>query len=202
MLPGPVYLLADAPIGVAPIETERSLVAFLRALPGDAGSVVINGDLFDFWFEWKHALPRVGLRVLGELPAASCIENHHAPSRLAVQVVRVAHGIRLVQVAQRVRQKRSGERVAPCAVRLSGVRGEHGPAILWRGVRGRNGVRRGCRRVRGSGEKSGREEGEQWGGFHRGGTVWVGHPKKLSPSLEMPRRRWRSIWRSARRVKI
>lgn len=67
MLPGPVYLLADAHIGVAPIETERSLVAFLRALPGDAGSVVINGDLFDFWFEWKHALPRVGLRVLGEL---------------------------------------------------------------------------------------------------------------------------------------
>lgn len=67
MLPGPAYLLSDAHIGVAPPDAERDLVAFLRSLPGDAGSLVINGDLFDFWFEWKHVLPRVGLRVMGEL---------------------------------------------------------------------------------------------------------------------------------------
>lgn len=67
MLPGPAYLLSDAHIGVAPPDAERDLVTFLRWLPGDAGSLVINGDLFDFWFEWKHVLPRVGLRVIGEL---------------------------------------------------------------------------------------------------------------------------------------
>lgn len=67
MLPGPAYLLSDAHIGVAPPDAERDLVAFLRSLPGDAGSLVINGDLFDFWFEWTHVLPRVGLRVMGEL---------------------------------------------------------------------------------------------------------------------------------------
>lgn len=67
MLPGPVYLLSDAHIGVAPEHAERELVAFLRSLPGDAGALVINGDLFDFWFEWKHVLPRAGLRVMGEL---------------------------------------------------------------------------------------------------------------------------------------
>jgi UDP-2,3-diacylglucosamine hydrolase len=68
MLPGPVYLLSDAHIGVAPENAERELVAFLRSLPGkDAGALVINGDLFDFWFEWKHVLPRSGLRVMGEL---------------------------------------------------------------------------------------------------------------------------------------
>ncbi len=67
MLPGPVYLLSDAHIGAAPPEAERELVGVLRALPGDAGALVINGDLFDFWFEWRHVVPRAGVRVLGEL---------------------------------------------------------------------------------------------------------------------------------------
>lgn len=67
MLPGPVYLLSDAHIGVAPADVERELVGFLRSLPGDAGALVINGDLFDFWFEWRHVIPRAGIRVLGEI---------------------------------------------------------------------------------------------------------------------------------------
>lgn len=67
MLPGPVYLLSDAHIGVAPADAERDLVALLRWLPADAGALVINGDLFDFWFEWKHVVPRAGIRVMGEL---------------------------------------------------------------------------------------------------------------------------------------
>ncbi|MBX3175557.1 MAG: UDP-2,3-diacylglucosamine diphosphatase [Gemmatimonadaceae bacterium] len=67
MLPSPAYLLSDAHLGVAPAETERDLVGFLRSLPGDAGSLVINGDLFDFWFEWRHVVPRTGIRVMGEL---------------------------------------------------------------------------------------------------------------------------------------
>ena len=67
MLPGPVYLLSDAHIGVAPAEAERDLVGLLRSLPGDAGALVINGDLFDFWFEWRHVIPRAGIRVLGEI---------------------------------------------------------------------------------------------------------------------------------------
>lgn len=67
MLPAPCYVLSDAHLGAAPAETERDLLSFLRALPGDAKSLVINGDLFDFWFEWRHAVPRAGVRVLGEL---------------------------------------------------------------------------------------------------------------------------------------
>ena len=67
MLPGPVYLLSDAHLGVAPAEAERDLVRLLRALPDDAKALVINGDLFDFWFEWRHVVPRAGVRVLGEL---------------------------------------------------------------------------------------------------------------------------------------
>ena len=67
MLPAPCYLFSDAHLGVATAETEQELLGFLRRLPADARSVVINGDLFDFWFEWKHVVPRAGIRVLGEL---------------------------------------------------------------------------------------------------------------------------------------
>ncbi len=67
MLPAPCYVLSDAHLGAAPRETERDLLSLLHALPADAKSLVINGDLFDFWFEWRHAVPRAGVRVLGEL---------------------------------------------------------------------------------------------------------------------------------------
>ena len=66
-LPAPCYIVADVHLGVAPAETERRLIGFLRALPGRAGALVVNGDLFDFWFEWRAAIPRTGFRVLAAL---------------------------------------------------------------------------------------------------------------------------------------
>lgn len=41
--------------------------AFIRSLHQRAGSLVINGDLFEFWFEWRHVIPRRAYRVLAEL---------------------------------------------------------------------------------------------------------------------------------------
>ena len=67
MLPAPCYVLSDAHLGAAPADAEASLLGFLRAFPADGRALVINGDLFDFWFEWRHAVPRAGVRVLGEL---------------------------------------------------------------------------------------------------------------------------------------
>lgn len=67
MLPAPCYVFSDAHIGAAPAATERELLAFLRGLPSDARSVAINGDLFDFWFEWRHVVPRAALRVVAEV---------------------------------------------------------------------------------------------------------------------------------------
>jgi UDP-2,3-diacylglucosamine hydrolase len=46
---------------------ERQVVAFLRSLEGRAGSLLINGDLFDFWFEWRSVMPRGHFRVLAAL---------------------------------------------------------------------------------------------------------------------------------------
>ena len=67
VLPSPCYVLSDAHLGFAPAEMERRLIRFLRGLQGKAGSLVINGDLFEFWFEWNHVIPRDGWRVLAAL---------------------------------------------------------------------------------------------------------------------------------------
>ena len=67
VLPSPCYVFSDTHLGAAPGEVERSLLVFLRYLEGRAGSLVINGDLFEFWFEWRSVIPRASFRVLGRI---------------------------------------------------------------------------------------------------------------------------------------
>ena len=67
MLPPPCHVISDVHLGHAPESVERALLAFLRGLPGRAGSLLINGDLFEFWFEWRSVVPRTGVRVLAAL---------------------------------------------------------------------------------------------------------------------------------------
>jgi len=67
VLRSPCYVISDIHLGVASAEVERALIAFLRHLPGNAKSLLINGDLFDFWYEWKTVIPRSGFRVLAAL---------------------------------------------------------------------------------------------------------------------------------------
>ncbi len=67
MLPAPVYVISDAHLGFATRDAERSLLRFLKHLPGRAGALVVNGDLFEFWFEWRHVIPRTSFRVLAAL---------------------------------------------------------------------------------------------------------------------------------------
>lgn len=67
MLPAPAYIISDAHLGFARTEVERTLLRFLRHLPGRAGSLLINGDLFEFWFEWRRVMPRGTFRVLAAL---------------------------------------------------------------------------------------------------------------------------------------
>ncbi len=63
----PAYIISDTHLGVASPDVERRLLNFLKTLPGRAGSLIINGDLFDFWFEWKSVIPRTGFRVVAAL---------------------------------------------------------------------------------------------------------------------------------------
>jgi UDP-2,3-diacylglucosamine hydrolase len=66
-LPSPCYIVSDAHVGVdaAGADAERALLTFLDGCR--TGSLVINGDLFDFWFEWRTVIPRAGFRVLAAL---------------------------------------------------------------------------------------------------------------------------------------
>src|SRR3712207_8978310 len=67
MLPAPCWIVSDTHLGAAPAVVERQLLGFLRAVPGAARTLLINGDLFDFWFEWERVIPREGFRVLAAL---------------------------------------------------------------------------------------------------------------------------------------
>jgi UDP-2,3-diacylglucosamine hydrolase len=67
VLPAPCYIFSDAHLGFASGDAEHATLRFLRFLRGRAGSLVINGDLFEFWFEWKRVIPRPAFRVLAAL---------------------------------------------------------------------------------------------------------------------------------------
>ena len=67
VLQSPCYVISDTHLGAAPQRVEMALLDFLHALQGHAASLVINGDLFDFWFEWRTVIPRHGFRVLAAL---------------------------------------------------------------------------------------------------------------------------------------
>lgn len=67
MLRAPAYVFSDAHLGFATRDIERALIRFIRHLHGRAASLVINGDLFEFWFEWRRVMPRGTFRVLSAI---------------------------------------------------------------------------------------------------------------------------------------
>jgi UDP-2,3-diacylglucosamine hydrolase len=66
-MPKFAYIVSDAHLGAVPEATERAFVAFLRAIAPTAKSLLINGDLFDFWFEWGDVIPSEHYRVLAAM---------------------------------------------------------------------------------------------------------------------------------------
>ncbi|MGH7462175.1 MAG: UDP-2,3-diacylglucosamine diphosphatase [Longimicrobiales bacterium] len=63
----PDYIASDAHLGAVPRERERAFLAFLESLGSEAGTLLINGDLFDFWFEYGMVIPGKHFRVLAVL---------------------------------------------------------------------------------------------------------------------------------------
>lgn len=59
--------MSDAHLGFADGDVERAVISFLRHVATHAGSLVINGDLFEFWFEWRTVIPRRGFRTIAAL---------------------------------------------------------------------------------------------------------------------------------------
>jgi UDP-2,3-diacylglucosamine hydrolase len=69
VLKTPCHIVSDLHLGVATPAVERSFEAYLASLAGRVETLVVNGDLFDFWFEWKTVIPRRGFRTLAALAA-------------------------------------------------------------------------------------------------------------------------------------
>jgi len=67
VLTAPCYVISDAHLGFAPESVERNVISFLRHVANEGGSLVVNGDLFEFWFEWRTVIPRRGFRALAAL---------------------------------------------------------------------------------------------------------------------------------------
>jgi UDP-2,3-diacylglucosamine hydrolase len=67
VLPTPTYVFSDAHLGFASADVHDRVLGFLRHCRQSARSVVINGDLFEFWFEWRTVIPRSSYRILAAM---------------------------------------------------------------------------------------------------------------------------------------
>ena len=63
----PAYVVSDIHLGAVPEATERAFRSFLRHVVVDASELLINGDLFDFWFEYRSVIQAEHYRVLAAL---------------------------------------------------------------------------------------------------------------------------------------
>ncbi|WP_025764965.1 UDP-2,3-diacylglucosamine diphosphatase [Dyadobacter tibetensis] len=66
-----LYFSSDYHLGVptpaASRDRERKIVAWLESIRSDAQVIFLVGDIFDFWFEYRHAVPKGSIRLLGKL---------------------------------------------------------------------------------------------------------------------------------------
>ena len=67
MLGHSLVVVSDAHLGVAPPAAEEVLLEFLRACPTMGDCLLVNGDLFDFWFTYSRVIPRQGFHVAAAL---------------------------------------------------------------------------------------------------------------------------------------
>lgn len=63
----PCYVAGDVHLGAVPRETERAFLRFLEHVAAEASSLIVVGDLFDFWFEYRRVVLRDRFRVLAAL---------------------------------------------------------------------------------------------------------------------------------------
>ncbi|HEU5147738.1 MAG TPA: UDP-2,3-diacylglucosamine diphosphatase [Chryseosolibacter sp.] len=66
-----IYFAADFHLGVpdhaSSLKRERQIIQWLDSIRHDAHSIYLLGDIFDFWFEYKHTIPKGFVRLLGKL---------------------------------------------------------------------------------------------------------------------------------------
>ena len=101
-----VYFVSDlhlgAPTYVSSREREATFIKWIDAHVHDMQALYIVGDLFDFWFEYKHVVPKGHVRLLGKLAELTdagieliCFTGNHDmwlfdyfPKELGAKVIR------------------------------------------------------------------------------------------------------------------
>jgi len=66
-----IYFASDfhlgAPTHQKSLEREKRIVRWLDEVKQDAAEIYLMGDMFDFWFEYKHVVPKGFARLLGKI---------------------------------------------------------------------------------------------------------------------------------------
>ncbi len=66
-----IYFASDFHLGAPDYETslvrEKKIVDWLNHIESSAKEIYLVGDIFDFWFEYKRAVPRGFVRLLGKI---------------------------------------------------------------------------------------------------------------------------------------
>jgi UDP-2,3-diacylglucosamine hydrolase len=101
-----IYFASDFHLGVPDFETslkrEKLIVQWLEEIRRDAEEIFLMGDVFDFWFEHKHSVPKGFVRLLGKIaeitdsgiPVHMFTGNHdmwmfdYLPKELGVKIYR------------------------------------------------------------------------------------------------------------------
>ena len=66
-----VYFLSDLHLGASylqnPLECEKRVVRFLDSIKDKASEIYLLGDILDYWYEYRHVVPKGYVRFLGKL---------------------------------------------------------------------------------------------------------------------------------------
>lgn len=70
-----IFFASDFHLGVPDAksshEREHRIVLWLDSIKAEAHSIYLLGDIFDFWFEYRHTIPKGFIRVQGKLAELS-----------------------------------------------------------------------------------------------------------------------------------
>ncbi|MBS1764433.1 MAG: UDP-2,3-diacylglucosamine diphosphatase [Bacteroidetes bacterium] len=105
-----IYFFSDFHLGVPSYEEsllrEKKICRWLDEIRPTVGQLFILGDVFDFWFEYKHVVPKGYVRLLGKLadfadngiPITIFTGNHdmwmfdYLPKQIGVKLLREPQG--------------------------------------------------------------------------------------------------------------
>src|SRR5687768_17352114 len=66
-----IFFASDFHLGVpdhaSSVIREKKIVAWLNSIKHEAHSIYLLGDIFDFWFEYKHTIPKGFIRLQGKI---------------------------------------------------------------------------------------------------------------------------------------